>query len=144
MHCFCLTKLLASSHKSHNASDKYSTMHHFVTEMGTHEHIAVTKMCIVVYVDQYIYTIKINLVEKALQLKMVITFMCQSCSRISLAICCFNWSFLVNIDPDVNDREQIGTRKQINYPLYSKKTCLEYLTVCRHLYIYIHILEQKV
>ena len=26
------------SHKSHNASDKYPTMHHFVTEMCTHAH----------------------------------------------------------------------------------------------------------
>ena len=32
------------SHKSHNASDKYPTMHHFVTEMCTHVHISVTKM----------------------------------------------------------------------------------------------------
>ena len=35
------------SHKSHNASDKYPTMHHFVTEMCTHVHISVTKGCIV-------------------------------------------------------------------------------------------------
>ena len=33
-----------SSHKSHNASDKYPTMHHFITEMCTH---LVTKWCIV-------------------------------------------------------------------------------------------------
>ena len=37
------------SHKSHNALDKYPTMHHFVTEMCTHVHISVTKWCIVVY-----------------------------------------------------------------------------------------------
>ena len=38
-----------SFHKSHNALDKYPIMHHFVTEMCTHMHIAVTKWCIVVY-----------------------------------------------------------------------------------------------
>ena len=37
------------SHKSHIASDKYSIMHHFVTEMCTHVHISVTKCCIVGY-----------------------------------------------------------------------------------------------
>ena len=36
------------SHKSQNA-DKYPTMHHFVTEMCTYEHISVTKWCIVGY-----------------------------------------------------------------------------------------------
>ena len=36
-------------HKSHNASDKYPTMHHFVTEMCTYVHISVTKWCIVGY-----------------------------------------------------------------------------------------------
>ena len=35
------------SDKFHNASDKYPTMHHFVTEMCTHVHISVTKWCIV-------------------------------------------------------------------------------------------------
>ena len=37
------------SHKSHNASDKYPTMQHFVTEMCTHVHISVTKCCIMGY-----------------------------------------------------------------------------------------------
>ena len=37
------------SHKSHNAPDKYPTMHHFVTEMCTCVHISVTKWCIVGY-----------------------------------------------------------------------------------------------
>ena len=37
------------SHKSHNALDKYPTMHHFVTEMCTHVHISATKCCIVGY-----------------------------------------------------------------------------------------------
>ena len=37
------------SHKSHNASDKYPTMHHFVTEMCTYVHISVTKWCIMGY-----------------------------------------------------------------------------------------------
>ena len=37
------------SHKSHNASDKYPTMHHFVTEMCTRVHISVTKWWIVGY-----------------------------------------------------------------------------------------------
>ena len=37
------------SHNSHNASNKYPTMHHFVTEMCTHVHISVTKWCIVEY-----------------------------------------------------------------------------------------------
>ena len=35
------------SHKSHYASDKSPTMHHFVTEMCTQVHISVTKWCIV-------------------------------------------------------------------------------------------------
>ena len=37
------------SHKSHNALDKYPTMHHFVPEMCTHVQICVTKWCIVEY-----------------------------------------------------------------------------------------------
>ena len=37
------------SHKSHNALDKYSTMHHFVAEMCTHVHISVTKWRVVGY-----------------------------------------------------------------------------------------------
>ena len=37
------------SNKSHNASDKYPTMHHFATEMCTQVHISVTKCCIVGY-----------------------------------------------------------------------------------------------
>ena len=37
------------SHKSHHASDKYPTMHHFVSEMCTCVHISVTKWCIVGY-----------------------------------------------------------------------------------------------
>ena len=37
------------SHKSHNASNKHHTMHHFVTEMCIHGHISVTKWCIVGY-----------------------------------------------------------------------------------------------
>ena len=36
-------------HKSLSASDKYPTMHHFVTEMCTYVHISVTKWCIVEY-----------------------------------------------------------------------------------------------
>ena len=39
------------SHKSHNAPDKYPTMHHFVTEMCTHVHISVTKWCIMGYLS---------------------------------------------------------------------------------------------
>ena len=34
-------------HQSHNASDTYPTMQHFVTEMCTHVHISVTICCIV-------------------------------------------------------------------------------------------------
>ena len=37
------------SRKSHNASDIYPTVHHFVTEMCTHVHISVTNWCIVGY-----------------------------------------------------------------------------------------------
>ena len=37
------------SHKTHNASDKYPTMHHFVTEMCTHVPISLTKWCIMGY-----------------------------------------------------------------------------------------------
>ena len=40
---------IETSHKSHNASDKHSTMDHFVTEMCTYVHISVTKWCIVGY-----------------------------------------------------------------------------------------------
>ena len=36
-------------HQSHNASEKYPRMHHFVTEMCTHVHISVTECCIVGY-----------------------------------------------------------------------------------------------
>ena len=38
--CWCMGK--NTFHKSHNASDKYLTLHHFVTEMCTHVHISVT------------------------------------------------------------------------------------------------------
>ena len=34
------------SHKSHNALDKYPTMHHFVTEMCTHVHISVINVAL--------------------------------------------------------------------------------------------------
>ena len=37
------------SHKSHNAPNKYPTMHYFVTEMCTCVHISVTNWCIVGY-----------------------------------------------------------------------------------------------
>ena len=46
-----------TSHKSHNASDKYPTMHHFVTEMCTHVHISVTEWCIVGLVHYGIYEV---------------------------------------------------------------------------------------
>ena len=41
--------IIDPSYKSHNASDKYATMHHFVTEMCTSVPISVTKRGIVVY-----------------------------------------------------------------------------------------------
>ena len=41
-----IASVIAQSHKSHNASDKYPTMHHFVTQMCTH---SVKKSCIVGY-----------------------------------------------------------------------------------------------
>ena len=44
-----ITLILDPSHKSHNASEKYPTMHLFVTEMCTRVHISVTKWCIVGY-----------------------------------------------------------------------------------------------
>ena len=37
------------SYKTHNASDKYPTRYHFVTEVCTRVHISVTKWCIVRY-----------------------------------------------------------------------------------------------
>ena len=37
-------------HRSHNVSDKYPTMHHFLTEICTCVHISVTKWFIVEYV----------------------------------------------------------------------------------------------
>ena len=41
--------MIEPSHKSHNASDKYPTMHPFVTEMCTSVHISVKKWCFVGY-----------------------------------------------------------------------------------------------
>ena len=41
--------LRVPSHKSRMTSDKYPTMHNFVTEMCTHVYICVTKFCIVEY-----------------------------------------------------------------------------------------------
>ena len=38
-----------ASRKFHTASDKYPTMHHFVTELYNHVHISVTEWCIVKY-----------------------------------------------------------------------------------------------
>ena len=38
-------KLINPSQNSHNALNKYPRMHIFVTEMGTHVHISVTKWC---------------------------------------------------------------------------------------------------
>ena len=38
-----------SSHKPHNASDKYPIMPQFATEMCTHVHISIAKWCIVEY-----------------------------------------------------------------------------------------------
>ena len=43
------------SHKSHNASVLYPTMHHFVTEMCTYVHISVTKWCIVGYLSDALW-----------------------------------------------------------------------------------------
>ena len=40
-------KAIDQSHKSHNALDKYTTTHHFVTEMCTYVHFSVTKWCFV-------------------------------------------------------------------------------------------------
>ena len=42
-------------HKSHNALDKYPTMHHFVTDMCTYVHISVTKWCIVGYLSNALW-----------------------------------------------------------------------------------------
>ena len=42
-------EMIDRARKSHNASDKYHIMHHFVTEMCTRVHISVTKWCIVGY-----------------------------------------------------------------------------------------------
>ena len=49
--CYLIKNIcsMEPSHKSHNASDEYPTMHHFVTEMCTRVHISVTKWCIVGY-----------------------------------------------------------------------------------------------
>ena len=41
--------ILDPSHNSHNALDKYSTMHHFVADMYTHVPISVTKWCTMRY-----------------------------------------------------------------------------------------------
>ena len=42
--------LLDRSHKSHHASDKYPTMHHFIKEICAHSvQISVTKWCTVGY-----------------------------------------------------------------------------------------------
>ena len=47
---FVFITCMHPSHKSHNASDKYPRMYHFVTEMCTHVHISVTKWCILGFV----------------------------------------------------------------------------------------------
>ena len=41
--------VIGQSHKSHNAFDKYPTLHHFVTEMCKHVHISIKKWCFVRY-----------------------------------------------------------------------------------------------
>ena len=46
---------LVPSYKSHNASDKYPTTQHFVTEMCTCVHISVTKWCIVGYLSEALW-----------------------------------------------------------------------------------------
>ena len=43
------------SHKSHNALNKYVTMHHFVTEMCTHVYISVTEWYIVGYLSNALW-----------------------------------------------------------------------------------------
>ena len=43
------------SHKSHSAPVPYPTMLHFVTEMCTHVHISVTKLCIVGYLSDALW-----------------------------------------------------------------------------------------
>ena len=47
--------LIGPSHKSHNASIPYPTMHHFVTEMCTCVHISVIKWCIVGYLHDALW-----------------------------------------------------------------------------------------
>ena len=51
--------LTDQSHKSHNSSNKYPTIHHFVTEMCTHAHISATKYCIVGYEDCIVGFVKL-------------------------------------------------------------------------------------
>ena len=46
-HVLCDVNSIDQSHKSHNASDIYPTMRHFLTEMCTPVHISVTKWCLV-------------------------------------------------------------------------------------------------
>ena len=61
LHCGIYTiGLIDPSHKSHNASGKYSTMHHtamhhFVTEMCTPVHISFTKWSIVGYLSNALW-----------------------------------------------------------------------------------------
>ena len=46
-HDVIMWRLWDPFHKPHNALDKYSTTHHFVTKMCAHKHISVSKWCIV-------------------------------------------------------------------------------------------------
>ena len=46
---------IVPSHRSHDASDKYPKMHHFVAEMCTHVHISVTKCFIAGYVTDALW-----------------------------------------------------------------------------------------
>ena len=46
-HLTCMALWYVTFHKCHNASDRYITMHHFVTETCTRVHISFSKWCIV-------------------------------------------------------------------------------------------------
>ena len=57
-----MTVMIIPSQKFHSALDGYSKMHHFVTEICTHVHIAVTKWCMMglVHRVQQVYSIACN------------------------------------------------------------------------------------
>ena len=102
---------IVPAHKSHIASDKYPTMHHFVTEMCTHVHISVTKWCIVGYGTGALWDLCSQPID-TLQLSHkgeIMSFACELkvWSRLYFHCCCAKYNimlYLTNcLHPSVSD-----------------------------------------